>query len=209
MWHVVFSSNSVSKNVDGRSCRCATCRRRARPRRGTGPLVGRRARRSITSAPSSACTSTMRPASKRTSSPLHDLAVQCERPRRAHDALGAAAVGRGEHLLGRHVRHVGDAGGGLRLAALPARLGQEPDRQVGAGAAEPQRSTRMSFSGSRARAERARRASRHAATGSSSSSRTQNSTSSHSRVDVRLAEHLRRPSRRSVRRRRPSCSAAR
>ena len=111
---------------------------------------------------------------------LHDLAGEHERLRRAGGSLRPPAVGRGEDLLGRHVRDVGDAVGGLRLAALPARLGQQPDRQVGARG----RGSAASRSACRSAASRARPSfstcARQAATGSSSSSRTQNSTSSHS-----------------------------
>ena len=54
----------------------------------------------------------------------------CSGKRRADGAFDAAGVGRGEHLLGRHVRDVLDAVG-LVERRLPVTVAMQTDRQVG------------------------------------------------------------------------------
>jgi hypothetical protein len=68
--------------------------------------------------------------------PAHHRAPERERPRRADDALGSAQVGRGEDLLGGHVRDVADAVDGLLDGAAPGRLREEPDGEICAGSVE-------------------------------------------------------------------------
>ena len=68
-----------------------------------------------------------------------DRAAEGERHRRAHGALGAAAVGGREDLLGRHVDDVATAVHGLLGRRAPACARSQADRQVGAGPAEAQR----------------------------------------------------------------------
>ena len=148
MWDAAFSSNSVLQNVTPLrptrevSSTSATspssdgARRRARPR-----LEPRRRR----STPS---TLVIRPVRERHLEVRDDRAAdQHERLRRAHRALGPAPVGCREDLLGRQVRHVEAAPGGLRsrppssaTAAAARRSGRSRAR-----GSEPRR-RRRSFS---------------------------------------------------------------
>ena len=71
---------------------------------------------------------------------LHDRArPEHERPGRPHGPLRPATVGGREDLLGGHVGHEAPPPLRHRLAAAPHRLRQEPDEQVGAGAAVAER----------------------------------------------------------------------
>ena len=65
-----------------------------------------------------------------------EAAEQHEWLRRAHDAVHASRVRRGEDLLGRHVRDVREAPRRLRVGAVPDRALGQPDPQVGARAAQ-------------------------------------------------------------------------
>ena len=142
MWLVAFSSNSRSPNTCRRG-RPASCRRRGRSRpaarrRGPPPSGAARARRR-----GSPRTDSTRPAAKRSSSPSTLTAArQVERPGRAHDAVHAAEVRRGEDLLRRHVDDHGAPHAVGALRRHPARAGGEPDGQVGAAAAEAHRGER-------------------------------------------------------------------
>ena len=120
--------------------RRASCRRRARPRRGTLRRRRSRAGSRITSSPVEARDLDRAAALEAQLEVAHDVAGERERLRRADGALGAAAVGRREDLLGRHVRARARRPLDVRPSAEhPARLGQQADRQVGAGPAVAER----------------------------------------------------------------------
>ena len=111
----------------------------------------------MTSAPSSAWTSTIRPPSNRTSRPRDDAAVERERPSRANESLGAARVGGREDLLRRHVRDVraGRRQSPTRRPASAIRAGgRRSGRCRGRGSAAHRRACRSG-------APRAGRSSRH------------------------------------------------
>ena len=135
MWHVAFSSNSVFRNVR----RAADARvavdehgfaehRRAVVR---AQLLTHHVRADV------ALASTARPPSKRTSR-SRTAAGECERLRRADGSLGAPLVRACEDFLGRHVCHVPASGDRLLERRDPLRAGDQADREVGAGAAEPE-----------------------------------------------------------------------
>jgi hypothetical protein len=63
--------------------------------------------------------------------PFDELAVECERQRRADGPLGATAVRRREDLLRRHVRDVLDPGGRTEGGGHPARRRKQADGEVG------------------------------------------------------------------------------
>ena len=89
------------------------------------------------SSPTSARASTILPGFEAQLDPVdEDALVVGDRPRAAHGALGPEPVGRRVDLLGRHVRAEDLPPRRARVAAEPARLLHQPDRQVGAGAAE-------------------------------------------------------------------------
>ena len=68
-----------------------------------------------------------------------EAAADRERHRRAHDALGAPAVGRRVDLLRRHVDDVSAPAQRRLLGRPPARRRHQADGQVGSGAAEADR----------------------------------------------------------------------
>ena len=115
-----------------------------------------------------------------------------ERLRRADEALGAPPVRRREDLFGRHVRDVRDPGRGLERRAAPASGGMRPIVRSVSGPRNRTASKARSFSAS-ARAWSIAACSRHAATGSGSSSRSRVGHGVPESLEVRLSEDLRRP----------------
>ena len=74
------------------------------------------------------------PALERDDEPLDDALAQHERAREPDDAVGAAVVGRGEHLLGGEVGHEPGTAHVGETSAGPHVPGDEADREVGARA---------------------------------------------------------------------------
>ena len=171
MWQVAFSSK---QRVVERSARSG---RRARSPSTSATSPSRDApsssssSRRTTSAPASALTSTTRPPEKRSSSPRTARAAQGSGTGRAHHALGAAPVGRGEHLLGRHVHDRRGAGPELAPALHQGARQCRPTRGRCPGRGSGSRRSGRSSSAWPAPVEGVECASQ-AATGSGSSSRT-------------------------------------
>ena len=151
------SARHRPRRVEDRRCRrrCGSCvlveegvqedQARSRPTRespstsATSPrharaVVGARCCSRTASTPELAFTSTARPPSKRNSRSRTTVPAQRQGLRRADRALGAAPVGRREHLLGRHVRR--RAGGRRPSPPAPctSRARDQPDAEVGAAA---------------------------------------------------------------------------
>ena len=201
MWQVAFSSKSVSQKtrpvrltarraVDERDL--AEVRAPARRSRAAGGRCPRRCRRS----PRRSFRPRSAPRGRRRALPAARSGA-----RRAHGALGAAPVRAREDLLRGHVRDVLDPGLGLERRRAPARGGQEPDGEIGAGPAEADR-VEAALVQRRPRAPGAlATCSARRATGSGSSSRVAVRDGVPQALDVRLAEDLRRPALRSARRR--------
>ena len=71
--------------------------------------------------------------------PVDHRPVQLERPGRGHVPVHACRIRRREHLLARDVREVAQPVDGREVGGVPHRRREEPDRQVGARAVEPDR----------------------------------------------------------------------
>ena len=135
MWHVAFSSKSVSKKViPVRPTRDSPSTRATSPSR-VPEAVDVHLRLHCPGARRGGHFDALA-AGEPQLEVADDGAAERERPGRAHAALGPAPVGAREDLLGRQVRDVRDAVSRLDPAAAPADAGNEADREIGAGPRE-------------------------------------------------------------------------
>ena len=126
----------------------------------------------MNASPSSACSSTARPAFEADAEVPDHASLELERVGRAHRAVDPPRVGRGEDLLGRHVHDGFDPGGGDVERGEPGRVGMEADLELGARPAVAERVEAVGVERGATRRPSEARWSFPAATGSGSSSRT-------------------------------------
>ena len=194
MWQVAFSSKSVSQKtrpvrltarrpVDERDL--AEVRAPARRSRAAGGRCPR---------PCRAFTSTIFPPSKRTSSPETRVPAATSGAVERTTALGAPPVRAREDLLRRACSGCARCRSRSRASAHFQRDGgQEPDREVGAGAAEADRVEAVRVQRRCARLRASRRARARRRRDRAASSRVAIADGFPEPLDVRLAEDLRRP----------------